>query len=170
MEKKKKKPFSYYLNLDSKVVSFCYIRKHNMLIASSKKNKIYTWNGNTFQKISIIEGFDSSYGNMFQLDDEKIIMKKDSTFLIIDVIKCTITKREISDLDGNLTGVIKINDENILVGTDGGLYGLYIMENLIKSKKICFNGIKQIIKYNNNSFATLLKFSELFIGEYRIKK
>ena len=94
-------------------------------------------------------------------------MKKDSTFLIIDVIKCIIIKREIFDLDGTLTGVININDENILVGTDDGLY---IMENLIKREKLCFNGISQIIKIKNNSFAALLADNQLFIGKYRNKK
>ena len=165
--KDEKKPFSYYLYLFRRVVSFCYIRKHNMLIASSNSKKIFTWNGSTFQKISIIEGIDPSYGKIFQLDDEKIIMKKDSTFLIINVIKCIIIKREIFDLDGTLTGVIKINDENILVGTDDGLY---IMENLIKREKLCFNGISQIIKIKNNSFAALLADNQLFIGKYRNKK
>ena len=160
------RPISYYLYLDSKVVSFCYIRKHNMLIALSQSNKIYTWNGSTFQIISIITRIDSSYGNIFQLDNETIIMKKDSTFLMIDVIKCTRTKREIFDINGILTGVIKINDENILVGTN---VGLYMMNSRKKSENFYFNEINQILKIKNNLFALLTR-NEIFIEEYQIKK
>ena len=85
---------------------------------------------------------------------------------MIDVIKCTRTRREIFDINGILTGVIKINDENILVGTD---VGLYMMNSRKKSEKLYFHEINQILKIENNLFA-LLTQNELFIEEYQIQK
>ena len=167
-EKKSENFIFYSLSLDSQVVSFCYIRKENILIALSIY-RVYIWNGSSYQKITIIVRIAPSYNNIFQLDDKRVIMGGLKLFLVINFIKGTIENEITIGKSESIYGFLKINEEDLFIGTN---FHLRIINT--KTKK-CIKVlpstimIKHFIQIKENIFAFCSKYN-LFIWKYYINK
>ena len=163
-------PFiSYSLSLDSKVNSFCYIRNKNIIIAVSSTKKVSIWRGCSYQKICIIDGIQYEYKNMFQLDDKRIIMGNAIALIIINFDKCIIEKEITTGKFQIKNSFLKINDEDILFGTD---YHLRIINVRTKTsiKTYPFNiDIQYLLRINDNNFVSCSKY-KLSIWKYETYK
>lgn len=136
--------------LNSKVKALLSIKEKNIVITNDSENKVYIISGSTYQILSVILDANCQWSNIYQLDENRIILGDNDAIKIIDLSQCQV--EDTITMKGK--AFLNLSDNLLLIENNTGLilFNKKTKEgdNMFYEDKV----VNFIIKLDNNTFVT----------------